>query len=382
MKIAFFADSYKPYTSGVVHSIETFREELESLGHDIYIFAPSYPNYKPLLAEEKVFRFPSISAPTNKDFALAIPFSGHLEKNLSNWRPDIVHVHSPFALGSFGAKYARRLNIPLVFTFHTLYEEYVHYFPFARKAVKKITQIYARNYCNRCDIVVVPTLVVKEYLRQIGVQVPVENVPTGIKLDEYRFPDKKWLKKHYGIPEKDKVLLFVGRLGQEKNIDFLLEAFIQLKYEFPNITLVLVGSGPEEKMLRTKVAREKLEKSVIFAGKIPKEEVAKYYAGADLFVFSSVTETQGLVIPEAKAAGLPVVAVKANGVSEMVIDGEDGFLTQINKDDFVNKIAVLLSDDELRGKFALRARTNSELLSSQNCALRLLKVYGTVASRK
>jgi len=209
------------------------------------------------------------------------------------------------------------------------------------------------------------------------VQVPVEAVPTGIRLDEYTYPDKNWLKKNYRIPDRDKVLLFVGRLGQEKNIGHLLDSFIKLKYAFPDIILVLVGSGPEEKMLRIKVALENLEKSVIFAGKVPKAEVAKYYAGADLFVFSSVTETQGLVIAEAKAAGLPVVAVKANGVSEMVIDGEDGFLTEINKDDFVNKIAVLLSDNKLRNKFALQAKRNSELLSSRNCALRLLKVYGT-----
>lgn len=377
IKIAVFSDSYRPYTSGVVHSIETFKAELEALGHDIYIFAPSYPNWK--ASEEKVFRFFSVPAPTNRDFSLAIPFDRRLKKIFRIWQPDIIHVHSPFILGRLGAKYARALKVPLVFTFHTLYEEYVHYFPFARMITKKFTRLIARNFCNRCDLVIAPTEAIKKYLQEIGVRVPVESIPTGIKIEEFSFSDRNWLRRRYQIPAQDKILLFVGRLGQEKNIDFLLESYFKVNKELPGTRLILVGGGPEEQSLKKRVTQEGLLENVIFTGKIPKEEVAKYYAGADLFVFASVTETQGLVIAEAKAAGLPVVAVKAFGVSEMVVDGEDGLLTRLNLEDFARKILLLLNNDGLRKNFALWARKNAkEKLSSRNCAVRLLEGYQTL----
>ena len=373
MKIAVFTDSYRPYVSGVVHSIDTFKTELEALGHDIYIFAPAYPRHRE--PEERVFRFFSLPAPTNKDFTLAIPFPGRLKSILRAWRPDLVHVHSPFLLGSLGARQARNLQKPLVFTFHTLYEEYVHYFPFARKAAKKVTRLIARNFCNRCDLVIAPTPAIREYLQNIGVQAPVKSIPTGINLTDYSCADRTWLRRRYRVPEQEKILLFVGRLGQEKNVGFLLEAFLQVYREFPHIRLFLVGGGPEEKALKDRVEREGLAGRVIFTGKIPKEEVAAYYAGADLFVFASVTETQGLVIAEAKAAGLPVVAVRAFGAGAMVADGRDGFLTELNLDRFVEKILVLLNDEPLREKLARQARLNAAELSARNCAHKLLESY-------
>ncbi|MEW6276445.1 MAG: glycosyltransferase family 4 protein [Bacillota bacterium] len=373
MKIAIFTDSYRPYTSGVVHSIETAKEELEALGHKICIFAPAYPNQpKP---ENNVFRFPSLPAPTNRDFTLAIPFNRRVKRILRTWQPDLIHVHSPFILGSLGARYARFFKLPLVFTFHTLYEEYVHYFPFAKNITKKATRMITRNFCNRCDLVIVPTTIIQDYLKNIGVRVPVTNIPTGIKVEEFSFRDRSWLKTYYQIPREEKILLFVGRLGQEKNIGFLLEAYLKVNREFPGSRLVLVGGGPEEKALKKRVVAAGLQDKVIFTGKIPKEEMAKYYAGADLFVFASVTETQGLVIAEAKAAGLPVVAVRAFGVTEMVQDGDDGFLTELNQKDFVAKILFLLKNDALRQKFARQARLNAETLSARNCALKLLESY-------
>ncbi|HAP93635.1 MAG TPA: glycosyltransferase family 4 protein [Desulfotomaculum sp.] len=378
MRVGIFTDSYLPYTSGVVHSIETFKEELVTMDHELYVFAPGYPGCR---QEQQVFRFPSIPAPTNRDFALALPFSPQLRVVLGKWRPEVIHVHSPFMLGRVGVACARRLNIPLVFTFHTLYEEYVHYVPFAQNITKKITRLISRNFCNRCDLVIVPTAVIGDYLRKIGVYVSIKTIPTGIKIEEFSYPDRGWLKRQYDIPEEDKVLLFVGRLGQEKNITFLVESFRRIAVEFPRARLVLVGGGPEEEPLKRRVRKQDLWGRVFFAGKRPKDEVAKYYAGADLFVFASVTETQGLVIAEAKAAGLPVVAVKAYGVSEMVADGEDGFLTELSHDSFIKKILLLLSDDELRKSFSEKARKNAEKISARNCALSLVDSYQKLIDR-
>jgi len=166
LKIGIFTDSYLPYTSGVVRSIVTFKEELISNGHEVYIFAPSYDN---CVEEEGVFRFSSIKSPTNRDFTLAWPFSFEFGPMVKKLDLDLIHVHSPFLLGRLGASYARKLDIPLVFTYHTLYEQYVHYLPFAGTLAKDITQHISRSFSNRCDLVIVPTAAIETYLRKIGV---------------------------------------------------------------------------------------------------------------------------------------------------------------------------------------------------------------------
>jgi len=376
LKIGFFTDSYFPYTSGVVHSIDTFNQELVALGHEVFIFAPSYSNIQD--EQKNVFRFSSLPAPTNRDFALAFPFSVHLGNILEKWQPEIIHAHSPFILGHVGSSCARRLQIPLVFTFHTLYDEYVHYFPIAQKITKNIVRSISRNFCNQSNVVIVPTEVVREHLLQMGVSTRIKKIPTGIKLSEFSNPDRFWLKEHYGIPDASKVLLFAGRLGQEKNIYFLLECFEKVYAEFPGTFLVLVGSGPEEDELKNWTTARGISNNVIFTGKKDKSEMARHYAGSDLFVFTSLTETQGLVIAEAKAAGIPSVAVKANGVCEMVNNGEDGYLTDLDQNSFIEKVVLLLKDNELRKKFSEKAKENVKKISSRRCALDLINSYQEV----
>ncbi|WP_439328931.1 glycosyltransferase family 4 protein [Desulfofundulus thermosubterraneus] len=379
LKIGVFTDSYRPYTSGVVRSIDTFTAELTKLGHDIYIFAPNYPNCS---REKRVFRFPSVPAPTNRDFALAVPFSFRLKPTINQWQPDIIHVHSPFLLGRVGARYAHKLGIPLVFTFHTLYDQYVHYVPFAQGVTRELTRRFCRDFCNRCDLVVAPTGIIEEHLKKMGVRTKIKVIPTGINLEEFTQGDKNWLRREHGIKPEEKILLFVGRLGQEKNIGFLLSAFAELSRGNSNLKLVLVGGGPEEVNLKRQAAQLGIGQQVIFTGTLNRTEVINCYQGADLFVFASKTETQGLVLAEAKAAGLPVVAVKAFGTSEMVRDGEDGFLTPENKDLFVAKIKELITDDDLRQKIAVRAKNNAQLLSSRQSALNLVAEYHALKEKK
>ena len=165
-KIGIFTDSYRPYNSGVVRSIETFSTELTAQGHELYIFAPSYRDCE---NESRVFRFASIPAPTNPDFTLAVPISLKLKPTIKRLDLDLIHVHSPFVLGRVGARYARKLGIPLVFTFHTLYEQYVHYFPFGQNITRELTQKWCADFANNCDMVVAPTGVVGEYLQSIEI---------------------------------------------------------------------------------------------------------------------------------------------------------------------------------------------------------------------
>jgi len=374
LKIGVFTDSYRPYTSGVVRSIDTFTSELKAMGHDVYIFAPSYPRYRE--EENRVFRFASIPAPTNPEFSLALPFSLQLRPTISRWRPDIIHVHSPFLLGRVGARYARQLGVPLVFTFHTLYDQYVHYVPFAREVTRELTRRFCRDFCNQCDLVVVPTGIIGEHLKKMGVRTPVKKIPTGINLEEFSGGNKQWLRDRYAVRPEEKILLFVGRLGREKNVEFLLHVFAAVQKDMPQTRLIIVGSGPEEETLKKQTVELGLGDRVIFTGALPRAEVVHCYCGADVFVFGSQTETQGLVLAEAKAAGLPVVAVRAFGAVEMVDDGEDGFLTDIgDRESFRHYVELLLTDRELHERMSRRALDNVRALSSNRCARALLAAF-------
>lgn len=375
MRIAVFTDSYRPYTSGVVRSIETFSEELEALGHRVYIFAPRYG--LPPGQEDDVFRFYSVPTPTNREFNVAIPISLRLKPTLKRLGIDVIHVHSPFMLGRLGARSARDLGLPLVFTYHTLYDHYVHYIPVAQNLTRKITQHLCVQFSNRCDQVLVPTNVIGDYIRGLGVRVPVRKLPTGIRLDHFQSGNSEWFRERLGIGAEEKVLLFVGRLGLEKNLEFLLRAYAEVCTRLNDVPsrLVLVGSGPEGEHLAQTASALGIADRVVIPGPVASHEVKHCYAGSDLFVFPSVTETQGLVIGEAKAAGLPSVAVRAFGVTEMVEEGRDGFLTGLEEQEFADRIVTLLRDDELLNRLRAGARQNAVKLSSRRMAEELVTVY-------
>ena len=375
LKIAFFTDSFRPYTSGVVRSIELFAREFTARGHEVFIFGPDYP----LLhcpPEKKVFRFISIPAPTMPDFALPIPISINLGPTIRRIGLDIIHVHSPFLLGRLGARAARRYKLPLVFTFHTLYDQYVHYLPLGEEPARRLVRSISRDFCNKyCRLVISPSRTVANHLRTLGVKVPVRTIPTGVDLNEFSNADPRWLKESYNLDNRSRVLLFVGRLGKEKNVPFLIKAFAQAARTVPNIHLVLVGKGPLKSQLRQLVRELELDGKVTFTGMLNRKKVAHCYAGADLFVFPSVTETQGLVIGEAKTRGLPTIAVKAFGAAEMVKHMEDGLLTGPSINSFAEAIIQLLQEDHLYQKMRKKARENATLYSSSHFAGQMLATY-------
>jgi 1,2-diacylglycerol 3-alpha-glucosyltransferase len=374
LKIGIFTDSFRPYTSGVVRSIELFSREFNSKGHEVYVFGPDYPllHYP---KEEKVFRFISIPAPTIPDFALPIPISVQLGPTIRRIGLDIIHVHSPFLLGRLGARAARRYNLPLVFTFHTLYDQYVHYLPLAQQTSRRLVQVIGRDFCNRCDLVITPSNLVMNYLRRIGVNTAIKTIPTGVELEEFKDTNHRWLYDTYKIDPNDRILLFVGRLGKEKNIAFLLKSFQIVQEIVPNLCLVLVGKGPLEPKLHRLCKELGIAHKVVFTGVLPRHKIVHCYAGASLFVFPSVTETQGLVIGEAKATGLPVVAIRAFGPAEMVCHGEDGILTDPSLTSFTGGILQLLQNDRLYQAMREKALKNVSLLSSTHCASKMLEAY-------
>lgn len=377
MKIGIFTDSFRPYTSGVVRSIELFSREFTAAGHQVYIFGPDYPLVE-TPREEGVFRFVSIPVPTMPEFSLPIPISVQLGPTIKKLGLDLIHVHSPFLMGSLGARMARRYRLPLIFTFHTLYEQYVHYLhlPFVENTSKQLVQIIARDFCNRCNMVVAPSQLIVNYLRRIGVEAPIVAIPTGIDLREFNDLDQNWLRDNYGVKrDEEKVLLFVGRLGKEKNVAFLIKSFHYVQSKYPNTRLVLVGKGPQESYLSQLCRQLNIEDKVIFTGVLPRQVIVHCYASADLFVFPSVTDTQGLVIGEAQATGLPVVAIRAFGPAEMVSHLEDGILTDPSLPSFTDAILQLLEDQSLYNRMSKNARANASRISSSYCADRMLEVY-------
>lgn len=379
MRIGVFTDSYRPYTSGVVNSIDLFTRDLTSLGHEINIFAPSYKNDG---EDTRVFRFASVPAPTNREFSLAIPFSLRLRPALKKFKPDIIHVHSPFLLGRLGARYARMHNVPLVFTFHTLYDLYVHYIPFGQDIARELTRRYCREFCNDCDLVITPTEIIAEHLRNTGVKSEIRTIPTGIDLEKYQGQDARWVHRKYNLDDHTRVLLCVGRLGKEKNMGFIIDVFAGIHPRYPDTKLVIVGGGPEMASLKKRAEASGVGENVIFTGLVDKDEVVKYYCSSYLFVFASVTETQGLVLGEAKAAGVPSVAVRAYGVKEMVADGEDGFLVEPSREEFEEKLGLLLNNTDLRDKMGEAARLNAAGLSSRSSAVKLVESYREIIDAK
>ena len=237
------------------------------------------------------------------------------------------------------------------------------------------------NFCNRCDLVITPTEVVKRIVEP-NVQTKVQALPTGIDTSEFSFVDRQWLRTELRIPQEKKILLHLGRLGKEKNVVFLLQAYNQIRKSQPNTVLVIVGDGPEREALQTQAQEMGLAPHVIFTGSMPREAVINCYAGADIFVFASTTETQGLVLGEAKAAGLPSVAVKALGASEMVNHGVDGFLTDLAVDEFSKRVLQLLENEELLRRMSANCLVTVQEISSTNMAKKLLAAYEELLENK
>ena len=374
MRIGIFTDSYKPYTSGVVTSITTFRDELTRMGHEVHIFAPSYPHYHDV--EPNVYRFYSVPSLNNTGFTLAIPIYPGLGTLVKHLRLDIIHVHSPMIMGRVGLRYAHRYNIPLVFTYHTRYDQYVHYVPVAQELAKEMTVKYSTSFCNHCDHIITPSEEIRAIIRENEVRKPVTVIPTGIPLQMFADGDPQWLRRHFDIPMDNKILLFVGRLTKEKNLEFLIRTFQMVKEKMPQTTLVLTAQGPLEEELKAMCCHLGFDsQDVVFTGAVPYDQLVNVYHSADLFVFSSLTETQGLVLTEAMACGLPVVAVRASGVRDMVDDGVDGILTNLDKNEMAGAIVRVLSNDVLYQQLHNNALLKAESLSARSMALKLEEIY-------
>ncbi len=371
MNIAFFSESYKPYLSGVTNSIETLKAGLEERGHRVIVFSPDYPGAK---KSKDVHRFPSLPAPY-PGYRLSIPFFLDAQKILRSHRIDIIHTHSPYQLGLVAMRCARKLDVPLVFTMHTVLGKYMHYVPLVpEKLSDLVSSSYIRWFCNNCDAVIAPTQVSASALVDDGVWGNIEIVPSGVDLSRFKGLKGREVRKEHGIPAKAGVLLFVGRLAREKNLPFLFKAFRRVIAKRDDVRLLIAAGGPMKSELK-KIA----PKNTIFAGQIGYPQVIDYYDAADVFVFSSLTETQGLVLVEAMAGGLPQVAVSAEGVADVVVDGVTGYLTPLSERTFAEKVLKLLGDETLYRRMSRASKTQARTVYSKEVfAAKIEHIYKSV----
>jgi glycosyltransferase involved in cell wall biosynthesis len=358
MRVALFTNNYLPFRGGVTTAVETLRQGLHGLGHESWVFAPA--PCAPFVDPPGVFRYPSISAPTYPGFAVPLPVSWTLARTARRLAPDVIHAQHPFLLGPSARRLARRLGRPLVFTYHTRYEKYAHYVPLPERVVAALAVRLSCRFAASADLVVAPSACIADTLAARGVRAPVAVVPTGVDLQRFRQGDRRMARERIGLSGDAPVCLYVGRLDREKSVERVLDAFALIADALPDARLVLVGQGSHAAALARRAREGSAAGRIRFAGGREPAELPPYYQAADLFLFASETETQGLVLAEAHACALPAVAVRASGVEEVVQDGETGVLTKADAAEMADAAIALLLDADRRRAMGEAARRVAE----------------------
>lgn len=383
--VAMFTNNYLPFIGGVPISIQRLRQGLKSMGKKVLIVAPDYRNK--VGDNGSVYRLPNmLEFGDRREFRMANIFHLAVRRRLLEFRPDIIHLHHPVWVGSLGLFWARRFGIPAVYTYHTRLEHYAHFVSLPGPLFRNLISHYLiRRFANKCDGIIVPTYSAEEYLRLIGVKKEIFVQPTGIDFDAMRDVDEtdvQQLRDELGIGS-EKVLVSVSRLSKEKNLDFMLEAAAELKKRCRvPFRFVIVGDGNERRRLEKRIRTLQLESTVILAGSVKPQDIPRYYNLGDIFLFASKTETQGMVILEAMAAGLPVVAVRSSGIDDVVRDEVNGFKTPENSDKWCARIHDLLTDEDRRAKMAEEAVTFARRYSIPRFAEAINQVYAHVLAAR
>lgn len=371
MKIGFFTDAYFPQPNGVSTSIRDSAKALEELGHEVVIVAPKYPGYKD---SKNVIRLTSLKVYKQPEMRMALHLPEPSIRKILKIDFDVIHGHSGGPVTLLGWEIARSKNIPYIMTYHTLWSKYTHYFLKGKVIKPRMLERVSRIFGNRCDIIISPTERVKNELVKYGIKKDIRVLPTGVELKKFKNTKKGFLHSKLDIKKENKILLYVGRLGREKSVDFLIKAFKMVLAKDKNTVLVLVGDGPERKSLTRLAAELKVDEKVYFLGFMDPEFIPSVYADSDLFVFASKTETQGLVVPEALASGLPVVAVRDEALEYVVESGKNGFLVDSDEKIFSDKVVEVLKSSKLKS-LSMNAKASVQKYSVQKMAIALEDLY-------
>lgn len=401
MRILMLSNTYAPHVGGVARSVERFADVLRARGHAVKIVAPATDAPDGSHSDSTdVIRVPALQRFNGSDFSVRLPLPGLLAGPVRDFAPEVLHTHHPFLLGDTAARLAADFNLPLVFTHHTLYERYTHYVGTKAPAMKRFAAQLSTEFANLCDHAIAPSESVARLMRRRGVKTAIQVVPTGI--DAARFAEaataeaRRTLRTKLGVPEKALVLGHIGRLAVEKNLGFLaksLAAYLaqgraskrdSSRVPRPEPHVILAGQGPMEPRLRRIFEQAGIADRVHWLGVLQGEALVAAYAAMDLFVFASRTETQGMVLAEAMAAGTPVLAVDASGVREIVRDGVNGMLLpkpDINAFVYALNRFAKLNDAQRRG-YREGALLTAKTFDLADMAARLEAVYGVVVAAK
>ena len=381
MRIGLFTDTYTPDINGVVSSIVTLQRELEKNGHDVYVIT----NHKAMTMKKEgnVLRLPGLELKWLYGYKLSTPYHFSARDEIRKMQLDLIHVHTEFGVGMFGRIVAKYLNIPVVTTYHTMYEDYTHYvnrfeIDEVAKVTKKVVSTFSRSISDSAQAVISPSEKTKETLLKYGVKTPIYVIPTGLNFEKFH-PDNidparvQEIRRQYGIQEDERLIVFVGRIAQEKSIEIPIEGFRYVSDT--KIKLMIVGGGPQLEELQKLVQRHHLERQVIFTDKKLPEEIPAYYACADCFVSASLTETQGMTYIEALACGLPVFARYDDVLKDLVIEEDSGFLFETPQE-FAEKLTDFMHRSaEERKAFSRRALSKIVKYDSRVFYSKVLSVY-------
>jgi glycosyltransferase involved in cell wall biosynthesis len=373
LRIGLFTEAYDPVINGVTTSVKTLAAELRLCGHSAVLVAPGYPRF--VDTDPDVRRLPSFRTVFNRENPFAWPPIGPMLSTLARLEVDLVHTQQPFGMGLHGARVARRLGVPLISTFHTLYHEYTHYFPLIpRPTLKKILSRHLRRYYSACDSVIVPSKAAGNRLVSIGVAPEkLSVVPTGVPDPPRILPvATAEARRRLGLENGLPIVLYVGRLAREKNLELLIDAFAPLA---GRAVLVIVGSGPHRTACEQHVRTLDLGNWVRFPGFLSRGELSPVYATASVFAFPSGTETQGVVLSEAQSHGLPCVVVNEGGGPEFVRDGVDALVVEPRRETFRVALEALLFDPSRRRALALAARESPLRPTPEGMARRVIEIY-------
>ncbi|MBV9028458.1 MAG: glycosyltransferase [Candidatus Eremiobacteraeota bacterium] len=372
LRVGFFTEVYRPVVNGVVASVDALAHGLRARGHAVYCFAPRVPGYAE--SDGPVFRMPSLPLPTRTAYRLTVPLVSRRNLNRVIKRLSVVHVHSPFITGWMGLRYSRRYGMPLVYTYHTQLEAYAHYVPFEPNATRFATSRLTRTFANSSDAVVVPTNAMARHLRQLGVSARIEVVPSGIDVDFFGSGRRDAaLRRRLRIGEGETMLLYVGRVAKEKNVELLIEALALAAQR--SLRLVVAGDGPAREHAELLARRLGLESHVRFLGAVRRADLPALYASADAFVMPSVTETQGLVLAEAMAAGVHVIAADAPPNREVL--GDQGIVVAATPHAFAAAFQTV--PPAPLSSTAAAAKEAAAAFSQARATDRILSLYGSLA---
>ncbi len=387
MRIALMTNNYKPVMGGVPISIERLARGLKELGHEVTIFAPTYKEQQEMEkdpAEENVFRYATCMKRFIGGIVLPNPFDARIEQEFRKNDYDIIHVHHPMLIGRTAVRLSRKFHIPLVFTYHTRYEQYARCYTKGICRLEKVMPLYLHTFLKHCNFVFAPTAGMQQYLTDTC-HVPQDRIgvlPTGIEQENFQVSDERAarIRIQYGAVEMP-LLLTVSRMANEKNVAFLLESLARMKslYGKP-FRMLLVGDGPDREALEKRSLQLGLGDDVVFTGTIPNERISVYFKAADAFLFASRTETQGIVVLEAFAGATPVIAVRASGVEDLVDDGINGILTGEDTGEYAARVTKFLNgactyDAEEMSRNAYQKGT---LYREEAVALKAVHYYNSV----